>query len=116
MATRHPAQDIPDPLTVTTWFRYLEVVRGHLVTGYDALQETAVIIKEGVLRSGLEGHPALMGMDIRLLARKVARPVGYAGDLHIEAVKALRTSEMLLRGALPESGKRRHPRALDVTK
>jgi hypothetical protein len=114
--TRHPAQDIPDPLTVSAWFKYLEVIRGHLVTGYDALQEAEGIIRDGVLRSGIEGHAAMLGFDVRLLARKVSRPIGHAGDLHLEAAKSLRTSEMLLRGALPESTKRRHPRALDVTK
>lgn len=110
----HPAQQIPDPLTVPDWFAYLERVRSHLIAGYDALEEAQEVIRYGVRHSGIDGHAALLGLDIRVLARRVARPIGHAADLHLEAATALRTSEMLLRGALPSAGKKRDPRALKV--
>lgn len=117
----HPAQDMPDfrDLAVDDWFKFLERLRSHLTSGHDAFMEVEALIEDAVRHTdSLERHAWTLGFDLRLLARKVARPVGHAGVLHLEAAKALRTSEMVLRGALPSPGLKtpKHKHSLDVTR
>jgi hypothetical protein len=92
-------------LAVDDWFGYLELLRSYLMSGHDALMEVEALIEDAVRHTdSLERHAWALGFDLRILARKVGRPIGHAGTLHLEAAKALRTSEMVLRGALPSPG------------
>lgn len=85
----HPALDMGDIFTGTGLIAYLDNNRKHLVTGYDALQEMAAQLRAAIRNSG---NTRLPGMNQRVVARQITRPVQYAADLHLEAAKGLSTA------------------------
>jgi hypothetical protein len=94
----HPAQQMNKLMTGSGLLAYLEAVRRNELEAYDALMEAAQIVRVGIRRSG--GRGWALGLDVRLLARRITRPIEHAADLHMEAAKALATSALIFRQTL----------------
>jgi hypothetical protein len=109
-----PATNTAGILTGSGLIRYLEGCRKHEMEAYDSLHAAAGEIAVGIRRAG--GRWWAAGVDVRLLARRLTRPIRHAADLHLEAAKALGTCAMILNGSLPAGktgGKRKE---FDATK
>src|SRR5690349_9397177 len=84
---RNPASDLGGILTGTGLRKYLEACRKDDMAAYDALHEAAATLKAGILRAG-GGRKLAMGVDVRIAARRITKPILHAAELHLAAAKA----------------------------
>lgn len=87
MAGRNPATDLSDILTGSGLRKYLEACRKDDMEAYDALMEAAAQLRTAIVRAG-GGNKMLFGADVRVIARKITRPIRHAAELHLQAAKA----------------------------
>jgi hypothetical protein len=113
----HPAQDMGDILTGTGFLAYLEKVRKNEMEAYDALMEAAHLLRVAIRRSS-PGRAWAFGVDNRVIARKITRPIVYMADCHLEAAKAAGVSAAIFRGSLagPTSGSMAGGKSFDPNK
>lgn len=109
-----PAKDMSGVLTGTGFLAYLEAQRRHEMEQYDALHEAAVRVRRGIIRYA-KGRQGMMGIDVRIAARKITRPMHHAADMHLQAAKALSMTAQTYLGTLGVPAKAA-PRSFDPTR
>lgn len=95
---QHPAQQMADIFTGTGLVSYLEAGRLHAVAGYDAYQEAGHLLRAAIRNSG-----GSWSFDTRLLARRLCRPILFAGDLELEIARSLSAAGSVYRMWVSES-------------
>lgn len=93
------ARDLSGILTGTGFIAYLDKCRKDAVDAYDALCEAAEVVYRGVIRAG-GGAVWAMGIDTRVVARRMRRAMRHAADLHLEAAKAEATAAAIYHATL----------------
>jgi hypothetical protein len=111
-----PAQEQADIYTGKGWLAYLERCRKHDMEAYDALHSAAAEIQASIRRAGGRAWWT-MGVDARVLARRMTRPVRHAADLHLESAKSYKTAARIFKESLsPSSAKQAGHKQFDPTK
>jgi hypothetical protein len=110
-----PATNTAGVLTGSGFIKYLEGCRRHEMEAYDAIHAAAGEVAAGIRRAG--GRKWAVGIDTRLLARRLTRPMRHAADLHLEAAKALNVAAMIFNASLaPQTGSRGKQKVFDASK
>jgi hypothetical protein len=91
---KSPANNTSGILTGTGLHAWIEACRRFEMAQHDAYHMAASILQKGIERYA-KGRKGLMGMDVKLAARKITKPIRHVGDLHGEAAKALATAWMM---------------------
>lgn len=81
------ARNLDGILTGSGFIDYLDLCRKDAMEAYDALHEASQLVYHGIRRAG-HGAPWAMGLDTRVVARRIRRALQHAADMHLEAAKA----------------------------
>lgn len=95
----NPARDLGGILTGSGFTAYIDKCRKDDVEAYDALCEAAETVYRGIVRAG-GGATWAMGMDTRVIARRIRRAIMHSADLHLESAKALGVSAAIYNATL----------------
>lgn len=103
----NPARNLGDILKGSGFINFLNACRKDDMEAYDALHEAAQTVHQGIIRAG-GGAAWAMGLDVRIVARRIRRAIQHAGDLHLEAAKAHGTAAAIYNATLgaPATGRR----------
>jgi hypothetical protein len=83
----NPARNLSNVLKGSGFINYLNGCRKDDMEAYDALHEAAQTVYQGIVRAG-GGAGWAMGLDVRIIARRIRRAIQHAADLHLEAARA----------------------------
>lgn len=95
----NPARSLDGILTGSGFLAYLDACRKDDMEAYDALHQAAQVVYQGVRRAG-GGAAWAMGMDVRVIARRLRRAIQHQADLHLEAAKAAGTAAAIYNATL----------------
>lgn len=87
-SSNFPAKDISGILTATGLHAYIEGCRRFEMLQHDAYHMAASVLEQGIRRYA-KGRKGMLGIDVKLAAQKVTKPIRHAGDMHGQAAKAL---------------------------
>jgi hypothetical protein len=110
-----PAKNVGAILTGSGFHAYIEACRAFEMVQHDALHAAASILEHGI-RKYAKGRKGMLGVDVKLAASKIVRPIRHAANMHAQAAKALSTSWLNYQKTLGVPDRKTPAGAFDPTK